>query len=538
MLFDTHIIAFKEKLRELRQEDSSMAVSVQAVTDEELEENKLQKRVSSGGIAYMISDFIQSIKDSLPQKAEESIAFLIDAHQQGYFAINTDWYKGGIFYSMIVKETKDDLKTDVFEFLQALYPYRHLSAELDVDQKLYPKIIVDAFHKYFPESDLAKMFVCKNVSEANQFCLLHYLGLMIENGNFKMIFSSELNPFFSQKEVFKFHLSLENDTQFWVKEGLWKAYTNFHHAGEFEIYHTQKILKYIFPNEKKAKVVKDISEEKDEKTNLIAPKDIPVNELHYEEDLQQNLDDIKDALKNIPIQNWIKRNSLKVMLHGESGAGKTAFVAQLCRELGFYQFSVGSLSSKWVGETEKNIRDIFEREYPRLMKKYKGKVILCIDEFDGVAGTKVAADSATANHHNSVVSQLLNSLDNFKGIMFVTLNNASPERIEPAIMRRFVFDFSFDLPSKNARKEIWRAQDGFWSGDEQLLEKLSEYVLTGAEINSISQKSHFLKYMNKRNQTSTADLIKLVESQVERAKRARYNYTKLDKKTIGFEMRA
>ena len=144
-------------------------------------------------------------------------------------------------------------------------------------------------------------------------------------------------------------------------------------------------------------------------------------------------------------------------------------------------------------EVSPQLAGIYYREVnPKLMKKYNSKVVLCINEMDNLIGAKTSVTTSTAFHTNAGISQILRSLDTFKGIIVGTLNELSPERCEPAAIRRFQYLINFTLPDFEARKLIWASREGFWQQNPTLINRLAQFELSGSDIHSVCEKGFFL----------------------------------------------
>jgi SpoVK/Ycf46/Vps4 family AAA+-type ATPase len=165
------------------------------------------------------------------------------------------------------------------------------------------------------------------------------------------------------------------------------------------------------------------------------------------------------------------------------------------------------------------------------MKKYNNKVVLCINEMDNLIGAKTPVTTSSAFHTNAGISQILRSLDTFKGIIVGTLNELSPERCEPACIRRFQYLINFSLPDFEARKLIWASREGFWQQNPMLISRLAQFELSGSDIHSVCEKGFFLQFSG--NEFAENTLFDLIDEQVELGKKTRY--TKSVGSSIGFQ---
>lgn len=93
-------------------------------------------------------------------------------------------------------------------------------------------------------------------------------------------------------------------------------------------------------------------------------------------------------------------------------------------------------------------------------------------------------------HSNAIQSQLLNEMENFTGILIATCN--STINFEEAFKRRFLFHTVFEKPDYETRKLIWSGLNGSWTQNPELLDQISRYDLTGAQIDNVFKKMNLL----------------------------------------------
>ncbi|UCF31831.1 MAG: CDC48 family AAA ATPase [bacterium] len=141
-----------------------------------------------------------------------------------------------------------------------------------------------------------------------------------------------------------------------------------------------------------------------------------------------------------------------ILFSGPSGTGKTLMVKALSGETGMTLIVVDppSLMSKWVGETEKGLREVFKRA------KQASPCILFFDEIETIAAARTAEYSSDVSQR--VVSQLFRELDELHGSLGVIVIAATNrvDLMEPALLRAGRFDFimEFPLPDRDDRLEI------------------------------------------------------------------------------------
>jgi SpoVK/Ycf46/Vps4 family AAA+-type ATPase len=122
----------------------------------------------------------------------------------------------------------------------------------------------------------------------------------------------------------------------------------------------------------------------------------------------------------------------------------------IARDLGveLYRVDVSRITSKWVGETEKNLGSLFDAAED-------GQVMLLFDEADSLFAKRTNVQTSVDRYANMEVNYLLQRLDSFEGIAILTTNFGSA--IDPAFRRRLSFRVTFPFPDEEMRERLWRA---------------------------------------------------------------------------------
>jgi SpoVK/Ycf46/Vps4 family AAA+-type ATPase len=177
---------------------------------------------------------------------------------------------------------------------------------------------------------------------------------------------------------------------------------------------------------------------------------------------------------------------ITVLFHGPSGTGKTMAAEVLANELqlDLYHIDLSTVVSKYIGETEKNLRQVFDAAE-------QGGLILLFDEADALFGKRSEVKDSHDRYANIEVSYLLQRMEAYRGLAILTTNNKSA--LDPAFMRRIRFVIQFPFPDLNQRTEIWKRifpqQTPVKDLDERKLARLN---VAGGNIRNIALNAAFL----------------------------------------------
>jgi SpoVK/Ycf46/Vps4 family AAA+-type ATPase len=180
------------------------------------------------------------------------------------------------------------------------------------------------------------------------------------------------------------------------------------------------------------------------------------------------------------------RNGFACLFYGSPGTGKTETVYQLARHTGrnIMVVDVPQIKSKWVGESEKNIKALFDR-YREQVKRAKLTPILLFNEADAIIGKrKNGASNAVDKMENSIQNIILQEMEQLDGIMIATTN--LQENMDKAFERRFLYKIKFDKPTEEARASIWRSMIPDLS-ELDVHTLASKYDFSGGQIENIAR---------------------------------------------------
>ena len=227
------------------------------------------------------------------------------------------------------------------------------------------------------------------------------------------------------------------------------------------------------------------------KADSIAPKELFYNEREAEQlqRLENLLDDtnFKDVQKRLTEMKM--RKGFAVLFSGGAGCGKTAGVYELARKTGRDVFSVdmSKLKSKWVGDSEKIVKSVFNF-YAELCRRREKAPILLFNEADAIFSKRIEDPSSSVDQMmNAIQNICLDAMENLEGIMVATTNLAG-NFCDEAFARRFIFKVDFTMPEPDVRARIWRSMIPSLS-EEEAATLGAKYSFSGGNIENIARKA-------------------------------------------------
>ena len=177
---------------------------------------------------------------------------------------------------------------------------------------------------------------------------------------------------------------------------------------------------------------------------------------------------------------------LATLFAGESGTGKTLAAEVLAHtlQLDLYRIDLSAVVSKYIGETEKNLRKVFDAAEDC-------GAILLFDEADALFGKRTEVKDSHDRHANIEVSYLLQRMEAYHGLAVLTTNLKSG--LDPAFLRRLRFIVQFPFPDQAQRLALWqRAFPAATPTRELDFDKLSRLSMTGGSIRNIALNAAYL----------------------------------------------
>lgn len=228
--------------------------------------------------------------------------------------------------------------------------------------------------------------------------------------------------------------------------------------------------------------------------DLIKSDSLPAKTLIYnaaEQSQVNELSSILSADRFIAVQQRLRTAGMRTgfccLFYGSPGTGKTETVYQIARATGrdIIRVDVDKIKSCWVGESEQNMKKLFNR-YRKICKDSALAPILLFNEADAVLGIRMEeATRAVDKMENSLQNIILQEMESLEGIMIATTNLTS--NLDKAFERRFLYKIQFNRPTVEARAKIWQAMLPRLTDDDACA-IASQFDLSGGEIENIIRK--------------------------------------------------
>lgn len=220
----------------------------------------------------------------------------------------------------------------------------------------------------------------------------------------------------------------------------------------------------------------------------IVPKALFYNEKNKAqvEELASLLDDEKYNQIRSRMKDTGFRCAFTCLLYGAPGTGKTETALQLARQTGrdIMQVNISQIKSMWVGESEKNIKQVFDN-YRAMVNDSQTTPILLFNEADAIIGKRQEGTLRSVDKmENSIQNIILQEMEMLDGILIATTNLA--QNMDKAFERRFLYKIKFDKPTVEARTSMWREMIPVLNEEESRI-LAGKFDFSGGQIENIAR---------------------------------------------------
>ncbi len=225
-------------------------------------------------------------------------------------------------------------------------------------------------------------------------------------------------------------------------------------------------------------------------------------DIFLDEKISKDINQLKDVCKTTNFNKIVKDlkkanlpSGIVSIFYGFPGTGKTASVYEIAKltKRDVLQVDISSIQSKWVGESEKNTKAIFD-EYYKACEILKSKPILLFNEADAIISKRLYVSDAIGQMNNTMQNILLEELENFDGIFIATTNLI--DNMDDAFSRRFLNKIKFDRPTAKTREYIWKSK--LPDQQDSTYVQLAKYDLSGGQIENVTRKYLINKTLNQK----------------------------------------
>ena len=445
---------------------------------------------NSNDTSIRCSDFAKHLECSTT-RVIRLMAEIDELEQRGYVCASRD--RSSVSYRVPMEVVDAFKKNEKFvpvehkgltcpEFFGMLQEY----LEMRSDNELSTKATVDKIEQLM-ENNKHLIFVQKvksyDLFEDDEMLLILFSHLYANN-NDDNIGYHDLSFFYDRKSVWsRIKSELSRETHI-LQEAKFIEYSNedgFADRDSFQM--TWKTKMELFPELN----ISELSQENNRK-GVVKHEDIIAKQLYYDESVAAQVADLGQLLEGKNYRDVCKRLEEKgcrggftCLFYGAPGTGKTETVLQLARQTGrdILQVNISDIKSMWVGESEKNIKHVFD-QYRIRVEKAEIAPILLFNEADAIIGKRQeGAERAVEKMENSIQNIILQEMETLNGILIATTNLA--QNMDKAFERRFLYKIKFNKPTLEARMKIWQTM--LTELDEESIRTLAEkYDFSGGQI--------------------------------------------------------
>ena len=372
-----------------------------------------------------------------------------------------------------------------------LFQYFYDITHLRYENELSSELMFEEIQRLLDENpNLSYVKALRNISMSaiDEAVVTHMCRHLVLCGTENIPISHLVFLFDEQHRKYDFDRAMSTGKHYLVREGwIENAFSEgFREKDEYQL--TAKARETLLQEF-------DIKQQNENKgCDVLQSDDITAKELFFNDEVMHQLEGLAELLDENHYRNICNRlkdkghrQGFACLFYGAPGTGKTESVLQLAKKTGrdIMQVNISQVKSMWVGESEKNIKAIFDR-YRAVAKNSKRIPILLFNEADAVIGIrKENAERSVDKMENSIQNIILQEMESLDGIMIATTNLV--QNLDAAFERRFLYKVKFEKPELAQRAKIWQSMMPELS--EKTAEHLaSAYDFSGGQIENVTRK--------------------------------------------------
>ena len=361
--------------------------------------------------------------------------------------------------------------------------------ELRKDKEQTYRALVEKMHHLF-DCNKQLLYVQKvrsyNFNKDVEMMLILFSHLFINNSDDNIIFH-DMDFLYDSKIYWNWvKSSLNNGDYILLKEGIIQNNSSDGFVDRESFRMTDKAKREFFGE-------LNLAAKNAKRGDVVKAEDIAPKRLFYGEKISSQIAELGKLLEE-EHYNQIRarmkeagfRCGFACLFYGEPGTGKTETALQLARQTGrdILQVNVSQIKSMWVGESEKNIKQLFDT-YRAKVKENTIAPILLFNEADAIINKRQeGAERAVDKMENSIQNIILQEMETLDGILIATTNLAP--NMDKAFERRFLYKIKFEKPTVEARMSMWHEMiPTLKEEDSRVI--ASKYDFSGGQIENIAR---------------------------------------------------
>lgn len=238
------------------------------------------------------------------------------------------------------------------------------------------------------------------------------------------------------------------------------------------------------------------------------------DDARFERNVLEEIDHIKTWIKHeteikaaFGVEKYLKKG-FRALFYGPPGTGKsmTAALIGKSQQMKVYRIDLASVVSKFIGETEKNLAQLFDLAENK-------NWLLFFDEADALFAKRVTTQSSNDMHANQQVAYLLQRIEDFNGVVILATN--FKENIDEAFLRRFQSVVYFPKPNAKLRFELWQAYFNAFNLSQDELEEIAEkYELSGGSMINVLRYCSVIAIQKGKEKLNKNDLYQGIKKEL------------------------
>ena len=327
-----------------------------------------------------------------------------------------------------------------------------------------------------------------NMPEEDEMLLILFSHLFVNNNDDNIRFH-DLNFLYDDKHIWNCIKSTLNNDSHVLQSERFIEYNNDGGFVDRETFRMTAEAKRVLFAE-----LNLVSMNQDKKRgDLVKVEEITPKKLFYSDKISSQIAELGNLLDDVQykqIRTRMKEKGFRCgfacLFYGEPGTGKTETVLQLAKQTGrdILQVNISQIKSMWVGESEKNIKQVFDN-YRAKVKECEITPILLFNEADAIIGKRhEGAERAVDKMENSIQNIILQEMETLDGILIATTNLA--QNMDKAFERRFLYKIKFEKPTIEARMSMWQEMIPVLKEEETRI-LANKYDFSGGQIENIAR---------------------------------------------------